>query len=61
MCEFCTIVSSETKDIGDLKNEILYIERHNNTYIISVNTENNEEDEITMNYCIKCGRKLKKD
>ena len=43
MCEFCEILSGETKDIGDLKNEILYIERHNNTYIISVNQEKNSD------------------
>ena len=52
-CEFCDLVSGEEKDIGELKNDELIIERHNNTYLL-----NTFSDELEINYCPMCGRKL---
>lgn len=54
MCRYCDLVSGDAIDIGDNKNQTLYIERHNNNF--SISTEN---DEVDINYCPMCGRKLK--
>lgn len=53
MCKYCDLVSGDEIDIGDNKNQVLYIERHNNNFSIST-----EIDEIDINYCPICGRKL---
>lgn len=52
-CKYCDLVSGDEKDIGELKNDELVIERHNNTYLL-----NGFADEVEINYCPMCGRKL---
>lgn len=60
MCKYCDLVSGDEIDIGDNQNQTLYIERHNNNFSIVTHLYNNEEeDEISINFCPMCGRKLK--
>ena len=59
MCKYCDLVSGDEIDIGDNQNQTLYIERHNNNFSIVTHLYNNEEeDEISINFCPMCGRKL---
>lgn len=59
MCKCCNLVSGEEIDIGNAKQQTLFIERHNNTYSITTKIENYiEEDEVDIKYCPMCGRKL---
>lgn len=56
-CEYCDLVSGEEKDLGN-GNQLLIMERHNNTYSISVTTCYEGSALIEINYCPMCGRKL---
>lgn len=51
MCKYCKLVSGETKSMNKYEN--LFISRHCNTYFIEC-----DDDEIEINYCPMCGRKL---
>lgn len=63
MCDYCNLVSGQEKDIGNAQKQTLYIERHNNTFSITVQLygyESKEEDETEINYCPMCGKDLRK-
>ena len=60
MCKYCDLVSGDEIDIGDSKNQTLYIERHNNNFSISTHLYNSEEeDETDINFCPKCRKKVR--
>ena len=54
MCEYCNLLSGDIKNIFD---DLLTIERHNNTFELVVNGTLNYAS-ININYCPFCGRKL---
>ena len=56
MCEYCNLLNGDIKNIFD-DDEILAIERHNNTFELVVNGTLNYAS-ININYCPFCGRKL---
>ena len=57
MCEYCNLVSGETKNIIDDDDDILVMERHNNTFDLLVNGTLDFAS-TNINYCPFCGRKL---
>lgn len=64
MCEYCNLVSGNEKDIGEQKNDLLYIVRHNNDFELQAmfdTVEESNEDSRKINYCPMCGRKLYKE
>ena len=62
MCEYCNLLSGDRVDIGYARQQTLFMERHNNTFSITTELEHSyEEDEIDINYCPMCGRKLRKE
>ena len=53
MCEYCNLVSGESKEIEEYGELGIYLERHNNTYSLMAvcNLYDAEKD---INYCPMC-------
>ena len=58
MCEHCNLLSGDKKDFGEAKRDILKIDRHNNSYLISTDSSIDFDDEREIYFCPMCGRKL---
>ncbi len=56
-CIYCDLASGDEKELGN-GNQLLIIERYNDTYSISVTTCYEGSALIEINYCPMCGRKL---
>jgi len=57
MCEYCNLLSGESKEIEEYSELGLYLERHANTYSL-VATCNLYDIEKEIKHCPMCGRKL---
>ena len=57
MCKYCNLVSGDVKNIVSSDDNILTIERHNNSFEIVVNGTLYYAS-VNIKYCPFCGRKL---
>lgn len=54
MCEYCDLVSGDKRDLGEAKRDILKIERHNESYLISTDSSIDLDDEREIYFCPMC-------
>lgn len=56
-CIFCSLKNNELLDLGIYQDGVLLLEKEENNYYIIIDTEH-DYDEIKINYCPMCGRRL---